>query len=64
MRIAKEFRDGLGSAGSLLSALRDAGPYMSRLPLNVHIEKRKAVTRLLRSTREEGSLDISGIVLR
>lgn len=42
-RIGKEFRDGLGSAKGLLSALCDAGPDMSWLPPNVHIEKRSPV---------------------
>jgi hypothetical protein len=42
-RIGKEFRDELGIAEGLLSALRDAGPDMSWLPPNVHIEKQSPV---------------------
>lgn len=42
-RLGKEFRDGLGIAEGLPSALRDAGPDKSWLLPNVHIEKRSRV---------------------
>lgn len=60
--MAEEFRDELGSAGELLSSVRDAGPDASWLPLDAHLEKWSPVCQGVPGRR--GSLDISSMVLR